>query len=499
MKIQLGIGRLTADKVAEICNGTLYATACEDNVLFESVCTDSREADRASLFVAIKGERVDGVAFASDAVKRGCRCVVAEKLPLDVKGVAIVIVQDSVRAIRLIAEYIRSEIDIPTVAITGSVGKTTTKNLVSAVLERKYSLHKTAGNYNSIIGMPMTLLGLRRDNEGAVYELGMSSLGEIQYMSEVARPDIAVITNIGSSHLESLGSRENICRAKMEIVAGLKEGGTLFLNGDEPLLQDHSSEKYQTVYFGMQNEQVDVFAYNIRPFGQGSVFDIRTSGATYKNITINVMGNHNIYNAMVAFAIGLKMEIKEADIRDALLSYSPSNMRQHMYKLGTVTVIEDCYNASPESTSAALEVLSSVVQRRGGKKIALLGDMKELGISSPQLHSLIGERVVNLKADILFTYGSEAKDIAKGAINRGMNEEKIFSSESKDDIAKQLLQILKPNDVLLVKGSRAMKMEEILEMIKPSLIERGVVENKKKKEAVVRHVQKAYKARLQPD
>ena len=170
-----------------------------------------------------------------------------------------------------------------------------------------------------------------------------------------------------------------------------------------------------------------------------------------------------------------------------------------MYKLGTVTVIEDCYNASPESTSAALEVLSSVVQRRGGKKIALLGDMKELGTSSSQLHSLIGERVVDLKADILFTYGSEAKDIAKGAINRGMNEEKIFSSESKDDVAKQLLQILKPNDVLLVKGSRAMKMEEILEMIKPSLIERGVVENKKRKEEVARRVQKAYKARLQPD
>ena len=227
MKIKLGLGRLTADKVAEICGGTIYNVGCEHKVLFETVCTDSREADNTSMFVAIRGERVDGHSYISNVVKAGCRCVIAERVPLDVKGIAVIIVQDSVRAIRDIAKYIKSQVDIKTIAVTGSVGKTTTKEFLSAVLDRKFNLYKTEGNFNSTIGMPMSMLELSQRNDAAVFEMGMSGLGEIEYMSEAAQPDVAVITNIGSSHLEALGSRENICRAKMEITTGLKDGGTL--------------------------------------------------------------------------------------------------------------------------------------------------------------------------------------------------------------------------------------------------------------------------------
>ena len=205
MKIRLGLGRLTADKVASICGGTLYSVACEHKVLFETVCTDSREADNTSMFVAIRGERVDGHSFISNVVKQGCRCVIAERIPLDVKGIAVILVQDSVRAIRDIAEYVKSQVDVKTVAITGSVGKTTTKEFVSAVLDRKYKLYKTTGNFNSTIGMPMSMLELSQKNDAAVFEMGMSGLGEIEYMSEAAKPDVAIVTNIGSPHLEALG------------------------------------------------------------------------------------------------------------------------------------------------------------------------------------------------------------------------------------------------------------------------------------------------------
>ena len=296
MKIKLGLGRLTADKVASICGGILYTVACENKVLFETVCTDSREADNASMFVAIKGERVDGHSYISNVVKAGCRCVIAERVPLDVKGVAVILVKDSIRAIREIAEYVKSQVEIKTVAVTGSVGKTTTKEFISAVLDRKFNLYKTEGNFNSTIGMPMSMLELNQHHNAAVFEMGMSGLGEIEYMSEAAQPDVAVITNIGSSHLEMLGSRENICRAKMEIATGLKEGGTLFLNGDEPLLQGHESDRYNVLYFGMKNEECDYFASNIRNTESGIVFDMRTPSAQYKNVEINLAEGTTIYS-----------------------------------------------------------------------------------------------------------------------------------------------------------------------------------------------------------
>ncbi len=471
MKIKLGLGRLSADKIAEICEGTLYSVACENKVLFETVCTDSREADNTSMFVAIRGERVDGHSYIPNVVKAGCRCVIAERVPLDVKGIAVIIVEDSVRAIRSIAEYVKTQVDVRTVAVTGSVGKTTTKEFLSAVLDRSFKLYKTAGNFNSTIGMPMSMLELSQRNDAAVFEMGMSGLGEIEYMSETAKPDIAIVTNIGSSHLEALGSRENICRAKMEIVKGLRDGGTLFLNGDEPLLLGHESDRYSTYYFGQQNEECDYFASNIRSTENGMMFDMRAPMGEYKDIEINLIGAHNVYNAMVAFSVGLKMDMREQDIREGLLAYKAAAMRQNIYTLGGITVIEDCYNASPESMSAAINVLGDTAKARGGRMIALLGDMRELGDTTDKLHAGVGSYLAQKKADFLFTYGELSENLADGAVNNGMSEKQIFRNPTADaEISgKKLLSMLREGDVLLVKASRALKAENVLNYVKAQL------------------------------
>ena len=473
MKIKLGLGRLTADKVASICDGTLYTVACENKVLFETVCTDSREADNTSMFVAIRGERVDGHSYISNVVKAGCRCVIAERVPLDVKGVAVILVKDSIRAIRDIAQYVKSQVEIKTVAVTGSVGKTTTKEFISAVLDRKFNLYKTEGNFNSTIGMPMSMLELNHHHNAAVFEMGMSGLGEIEYMSEAAQPDIAVITNIGSSHLEALGSRENICRAKMEIATGLKDGGTLFLNGDEPLLQGRESERYNVLYFGMKNEECDYFASNIRNTESGLVFDMRTPNGEYKNIEINLAGAHNVYNAMAAFSIGLKMDMAEESIREGLLSYKAAKMRQNIYNVGGITVIEDCYNASPESMTAAINVLGDTAKLKGGRMIALLGDMRELGTTTASLHAGVGSYLAEKHADYLFTYGElSSENLANGAIKGGMSEKQIFRSPKTDAeaVGKKILSVLKDGDVLLVKASRGIAAENVLNYVKAQLV-----------------------------
>lgn len=472
MKIRLGMGRLTADTVAEICGGTLYSVGCEHKVLFETVCTDSREADSTSMFVAIRGERVDGHSFISNVVKQGCRCVIAERVPLDVKGIAVIVVNDSVRAIRDIAEYVRGQLDFKCVAVTGSVGKTTTKELISSVLDRKYRTYKTAGNFNSVIGMPMSMLELSQRNDAAVFELGMSGLGEIEYMSEAARPDIAVITNIGSSHLEALGSRENIARAKLEITSGLRDGGMLLLNGDEPLLASHESDRYSVLRFGMKNEDCDYFASNIRTTERGLTFDMRAPEGMYRDIELTVAGQHNIYNAMAAFSTGLELGVSEADIREGLLAYAPVGMRQNIYSIGGITVIEDCYNASPESMNAAINVLGDTAKARGGRMIALLGDMRELGATTGALHRGVGSYLAKNHADMLFTYGElSSTELAGGAIDGGMNEKQIYRNSSADaeTVGKKLLGVLKDGDVLLVKASRALKAEMVLSYMKAQL------------------------------
>ena len=472
MKVNVGCNGLTMTELAQICGGMLCSVGGEVNrdLPFRSVCTDSREAAAGTLFVALGGERVDGHDYIAAAVSSGNDCVLCERIPeaIDRKYLAVV-VDDSIRAVGELAKAYDRRLNHRKVAITGSVGKTTTKEFVASVLSEGFRVHKTEGNYNSNIGMPLSMLSMQNDTEVSVLEMGMSDRGEIEYLSRIAEPDIAIVTNIGTSHMAHLGSRENICHAKMEIVRGLKRGGTLLLNGDDPMLRAYLTPDVDPIFVGIETD-CDFRAINIRECIGSSIFDIAYGGRLVRNISIPVMGRHNIYAALFAFAVGIRMNLDEATIIGGLNRYRPVGMRQNIYELGSITVIEDCYNASPESMRAAINVLQSLsAQKKAGRMAAVLGNMYELGDSSDSLHEQIGLYFAKHGGSMLYTFGEYAEQIAGGAILGGMEPEQIFrnsDTRSPNITGEMLLHSLRAGDTLLVKASRGAAAERILEYLK---------------------------------
>ncbi len=472
MKVNVGCNGLTMTELAQICGGMLCCVGGEVNrdMPFRYVCTDSREAEAGSLFVALGGERVDGHDYIGAAVSSGNECVLCERIPdiSDKKYVAVV-VDDSLKAIGELAKAYDRRLHHRKVAITGSVGKTTTKEFVAAVLAEGFRVHKTEGNYNSTLGMPLSLLSLRNDTEVSVLEMGMSNFGEIEYMSRIAEPDIAIVTNIGSSHMEYLGSRENICHAKMEIVKGLKQGGTLLLNGDEPMLRAYLTPGVRPIFVGIQSD-CDFRAVNIREGIGRTVFDVCYGGKTVHNVVIPTMGRHNVYAALFAYAVGVRMNLDDQCIIDGLNHYRPVGMRQNIYNIGDITVIEDCYNASPESMRAAINVLESLSgQMRAGRMAAVLGDMYELGENGDRFHEDIGLYFAARGGSMLYTFGQAAEQIAVGAILGGMDPENIYrNGDTKNPwlSGEMLLHSLRAGDTLLVKASRGAAAERILNYLK---------------------------------
>lgn len=288
--------------------------------------------------------------------------------------------------------------------VTGSTGKTTTKEFIYSVLSAQGITHKTEGNFNNEIGLPLTMLKMKPDSKYLVLEMGMSQKGEIDYLTRLAGPDLAVITNIGDSHIENLGSRQAIRDAKLEICAGLRPGGKLILNGDEPLLAGIENG----VYVAAGNQNADYVISDIISHGSCTTFCITHGGKTVTDLTIPSIGDHNVFDASLAYAVGAEMGFSEQTIRKGLLNFKNTGMRQNIYKMGDVTVIEDCYNASPSSMSASLSVLSMIAQREGGRSIAVLGDMRELGDFSRALHEEVGAKVAEYHIDKLYTFGGDA-------------------------------------------------------------------------------------------
>ena len=368
--------------LAELCFGK---TNC--NVDIKSISIDSREVEDCTLFVAVRGENTDGHKYIDSAVKNGAVCVMCEELPDGFEG-NYILVEDTVKAISDIATSCRERFGPFTVGVTGSVGKTTTKEFISYVLAEKYPTHKSGGNFNTVYGISLTLAALSSMHKAVVTEMGMSALGEISLLTNIARPDAAVITNIGTAHLEALGSRENIAKAKLEITEGLRENGTLVYNGDEPLLWDRRETFKNSISFGIKNEDADVFGYNVRNDGDKTYFDMRYKDEIHKNIALPTVGVHNVYNAMAAFSVGRLAGLSPDEIRRGLLNYRPSGMRQKIYDNNGYTVIEDCYNASPESMKASLSVLAELGKER--RTVAVLGEMRELGKTSDELHKSVG-------------------------------------------------------------------------------------------------------------
>jgi len=474
MKIKVGMKKMNMNQIAKICGCQVTCVGADAPMEFDSICTDSREAGENSLFLALRGERVDGHSYILNALGNGCTCVLCEYLPDSLQGRGLcfsaLVVPDVIKALGAIAKVYGRHTAQRKVAVTGSVGKTTTKEMISAVLGEQFRVHKTEGNHNSTLGMPLSLLAADKNTQVSVLEMGMSGLGEIDFMSRVAEPDIAVITNIGSSHLEMLGSRENICSAKMEIVHGLKPDGKLILNGDEPLLCLMKGSSYHPVYVGIRSREADYRAMNIRYTSHGTVFDMIYGRRVATNVEIPVLGEHHVYNALFAWAVGIEMGVPEEVIRRGLSHFVNTGLRQRIVEWEGVTVLEDCYNASPESMRAALQVLDSMsLQEGGARKIALLGDMKDLGPESSDMHRAVGELAVQHKLDMLITYGDLAVDIALGAVMHGMPRERVIvigETQGKGEVIRALREHLRRSDVLLIKASRAMAMEEILVMLR---------------------------------
>ena len=442
---------LTINEVSQALN----AGECGSDGSISSVVIDNRKAKKDSLFIAIKGENHDGHDFIFEAVKAGACAVVCEKKP---EGLTVpcITVKDTRQAIMSLAKYYRDKFNINTVGITGSVGKTTTKEMIATVLESKFKTLKTKGNFNNEIGLPLTLFELDDGYEAAVIEMGMSNFGEISRLSKTASPSIGVITNIGVSHIESLGSKKGILKAKLEILDGMEYNAPLFLNGDDLLLKGYKSTQRKIITFGVKNKRCNYRACNITQHNNKTTFYIKYKNNRQK-IILPCIGEHNVLNAVCAFAIADKLKINAKKAAEALLKYVPAGMRQNIVNINGMTIIEDCYNASPDSMKAALSTLG--VLKCKGKKIAVLSDMLELGEISRQTHLSFG-KMIKKNADILFSYGDFAKYYTDGAKKHDMQA--CYYFEDKRSLCDTLLGIINKGDIILFKGSRGMHLEKIM-------------------------------------
>lgn len=424
---------------------------------FTGVSIDSRTVNPGDLYIAIKGENFDGHSFCEGAVKNGAVAVMCHK-EVDVDCPKI-IVDDTQEGFLALASCYRDMFSFPVVGLTGSVGKTTTKEMISAALSSCLNTLKTEGNLNNQIGVPKTLMRLDSSFEAAVVEMGMDDKGQISALSRCAKPTCAVITNIGVSHLENLGSREGILAAKLEILEGLKEGAPIFLNGDDPYLMSAQIEDRPVIYYGINNSVCKYKAENIQLKGVSTTFDILYDGKT-QPVEIPTIGKHNVYNAVAAFAVAVENNIPASSAVEGLLNYEPSGMRQRINEKGGITFIEDCYNASPDSVRAAINTLASLENPR---KIAVLGDMLELGSVSDDSHKNSGVLAAKKGIDAVFTYGESSLLTSLKASELGITDSENFKTH--EALAKKLLSFLKPGDAVLFKASRGMKLENVINLV----------------------------------
>lgn len=431
------------------------SSVCKLNETFDSVCTDTRKIVPGCLFVCLKGEKFDGNEFASAAIEKGAVAVICDR---DCGlGDRQIVVENTGRALLSLAAWYRSQFKIPVVGVTGSVGKTTTKEMIACVMRAKYKTLKNEGNLNNEIGVPITLFGLDDSYNAAVIEMGMNHFGEIDRLTNAVKPTCAVISNIGVSHIENLGSREGILKAKLEILNGMAPDAPLIVNADNDMLGNLGFTDRPLITFGIDSKSADYRADNISFDDACASFDLIVKGEYKEKIELPVSGLHNILNALAAVAVGDLHGVTYAMAKDALSGYETTGMRQKTVLKCGITFIEDCYNASPDSQKAALTVLGDM---KGKRKIAVLGDMLELGSYSRQLHETVGGFVSENKIDILLTFGENSVWINKAAESGGVAVS--FHFDSKKDLSDKLFSILESGDAVLFKASRGMKFEEII-------------------------------------
>lgn len=447
---------LSIKEIIEATGGHLVSGDVE--TIITGISTDSRNVNKGCLFIPLVGERFNGHDYIHKALEEGAEAVLSQE-EKSANGRGLIRVSDTSKALRDIAAYYRRKFSIPFVGITGSVGKTSTKDMIASAAS-KLNVLKTEGNLNNEIGVPLTIFNLDSTHEAAVLEMGMSGAGEISRLTAIIRPDVAVITNIGMSHIEKLGSRQNILKAKLEVLEGLNPEGLVVLNGDDAMLAGMKDLlKFRTVLYGM-DEGVHYRATNICSRGEGGTdFDITLGGREY-NIHIPVPGVHNVYNALAAVAVGRELGIPMEFIIKGIAAFSPGKMRMDIITSNGIKIINDSYNASPHSMEAAIKVLCEI--GRKNRKTAVLGDMLELGDWAENAHLDIGRFASEAGIDIIIGVGMNAKYIVEGAVKAGHLQDKVKYCESNAEALEYLERNKMPGDVILVKGSRGMKMEEIV-------------------------------------
>jgi len=445
---------LDAKTISIMTGGRLEAP---EDVIVSKVSIDTRTLEKGSLFVALKGENADGHDYIGQALKNGAALVLAaEGKPLP-EGCPAVIVPDTLEALGKLAEEYRKLFRIPVVAVTGSVGKTSTKEMIAAILSARYNVHKSRGNFNNEIGLPLSVLELNEDHDVAVFEMGMRGFGQISMLSKIVKPDIAVITNIGISHIEILGSRQNILKAKLEILDGLSPEGVVILNGDDELLSGLKGLlRFKTLLYGI-DENLDIWAYDLSSRGEEGVsFQVRTEKSDME-LLIPAPGIHNVHNALAGIAVAECLNMSEKEIREGILRFTGEEMRMNITEKDGIKIINDTYNAAPSSVKAAIDVLCEISANR--RRWVILGDMLELGDWAEEAHKKIGKLVSRLGIEYMVGIGSLAKWYIEGANEEpsGRTVTKWFSTAAE---AKPYIKALvQKGDVLLIKGSRMIKLD----------------------------------------
>ena len=462
---------MTLANIAKAVNGSLHNAEQHVGEEAAGVVLDSRKVEAGYVFIATKGERVDGHTFIDAVFEKGALGVICEKAPENPKG-AYIVVEDSFQALKDVAAFYRKQLNIKVVGITGSVGKTSTKEFIAATLATHYQVLKTEGNFNNEIGLPLTVLRIRDNIEVAVLEMGISDFGEMDRLSKIAQPDICVITNIGFCHLENLGTRDGILKAKTEIFNHMNPDGIVIVNGDDDKLSTISQvHGKRPLVFGISNKD-GVYADNIKSLGlDGTSFTIhgiKTSDnySTF-DLTVPVPGHHMVYNAMAAALVGSVLGLSSIEIERGVKNLKTIAGRNNIIKENGFTIIDDCYNANPVSMKASLDVLDTAI----GRKVAILGSMFELGENEKQMHYDVGMYLGTKDIDVLITAGELAAQIAEGTrayIDTNYNAHgcEVHDFETRDDMLKCIGHILKTGDNILIKASHGMEFTKVVEAVK---------------------------------
>lgn len=456
--------KFTIDDIARVTRGRLIGRNPE--TLCAGVCIDTRKMEAGSLFVAIRGAHFDGHDFAADAQKQGAKAIVAKGGKLGPMKIPVIEVSDTLKALGGIAAWWRRKFSVPTAAITGSNGKSTTKEMTAAIADVLGGVLKTEGNFNNLIGLPLTIFRWNENHRAAILEMGMNAKGEIKELTEIADPTIGLITNATAAHLEKLHTVDAVASAKGELFDAMGRGATAVINGEDGrVMKIGKNRAGRKIIFGMQNgfdiqflhmetENLDSMKIKVSIFGTEHEFCLMAPGA------------HNVMNAMAAIGIGSALGIESCAIVEALAKFRPMSMRFERVQLSNgVRIVNDSYNANPESMKAAFRTVGSA--RRAGRFIAALGDMLELGKASEALHREVGAEAIGMGVDKLYVLGDFAVEVAAGARESGLNNsDVIICTGGAVEMGRLIENELRAGDVLLVKGSRGMKMERVVEYLK---------------------------------